>query len=182
MPLPPPTADWAFFSSPGSFALFSKKWDCRPYRLAAIGSGTGEVIRAAGFEVLVPKSSDTKKAAAEFANHVKSTEIVMTPIGNKSFRRLKGLIPAERLREYPCYRTEARAEIPMVEADYFIFTSPSNADAFQLAHLPRAGQYAVAMGNSTFAALDSTIWKKVFLSPHPDEESLWEIIRTQAST
>lgn len=180
MAVPPPPAEWAFFSSPGSFEVFSEKWDCRPYKLAAIGTGTGDVIRKAGYTVWTPQFSDTRKAAEEFASHVKPEERVLSPIGNKSLRRLNGLFPHTRLVEYVCYRTEAKAHIPEYPAQYMVFTSPSNAEAYLAQYMPREDACAVAMGPSTCSTLQKHAWRQIVQPAKPEEESIWEAIKAHA--
>lgn len=96
--------------------------------------------------------------------------------GDKSLKRMHGIIPADRLIEWEFYENVPAKNIPKSTADYMIFTSPSNANAYLNTHELNENQMVVAIGKTTDAALENRGILKKIRAEHPTEESIWEVI------
>lgn len=176
----PPSTDWIFFTSPSSAELFQQHFSIANRKLAALGKGTAAVIPNT-LPIFIPKAHDPEKAVKEFAEVLGKSETVLSPIGNKSLRRLNEIIPTNQLVEFPFYRTASRKKIAPIEASFILFTSPSNVLSYLDKHKAKPGQIAIAMGNSTFKALVEGKWPHVMLADAPDESVIWSQIKSRLS-
>lgn len=177
-----PKADWIFFLSPSGVDLFAEKFDANSFKIGVIGPGTQRVIEKNGWEVsFLPHSTDPKEGIDEFAEILGSDESVIMACGDKSLKRMHGIIPAERLIEWEFYKNVPAQDIPKSTADYMIFTSPSNADAYLDVHELEDNQMVVAIGKTTDAALERRGISKKIRAEHPTEKSIWEVILEDAA-
>lgn len=172
-----PKADWIFFLSPSGVSLFSSQFDAESYKIGVIGPGTEREVRNCGWRVdFAPKSTDPKEGIEEFANQLPTTETVIMACSDKSLKRMHGLIAANQLIEWEFYRNKPKKHPTKTEAQYVIFTSPSNANAYLDHHVLDTTQVAVAIGKSTEGALKTRQISNFIRATHPTEESMWEAI------
>ena len=135
--------------------LFAEEFDPNSFKIGVIGPGTQRAIEENGWKVaFLPQSTDPKEGIDEFAEILGSDESVIMACGDKSLKRMHGIIPAERLIEWEFYENVSAKNIPKSSADYMIFTSPSNADAYLDVHELDDNQMVVAIGKTTDAALE----------------------------
>lgn len=162
--------------------LFAEKFDPNSFKMGVIGPGTQRAIEEKGWKVsFLPQSTDPKEGIDEFAEKLKSNESVIMACGDKSLKRMHGIIPAERLIEWEFYENVPGGNIPKSTADYMIFTSPSNADAYLDIHELDENQMVVAIGKTTDTALERRGISKKIRAEHPTEESIWEAIKEDLS-
>jgi len=166
----PPEADWIFFYSPSAVRLYADNFTSR-FRFAALGEGTADAMRELGFQPqFIGKSSDTSEVMEEFAALIKSDEKVVQARGEKSFERLREQLPPSQILDWPFYQTQAKQEITEVTADYYIFTSPSNAEAYLQTHQLTKGAVVIVFGDSTKKAVEQYTTAKILLTDRPGEE------------
>ncbi len=143
-PIDPEPYDWVVVTSPNGAAELVRRLATRPRRLAAIGPGTAEALRARGLEPdLLPAISTQEGLLAELP---RPTGRVLVAAAEGARRLLVEALGAEFL---PLYRTvELRPErIP--EGDLAVLASPSAARALAAT---RARIPTVAIGPQTAAA------------------------------
>lgn len=130
-----------------------------------------------GWEVsFLPKSTDPKEGIDEFAERLAATETVIMACSDKSLKRMHGIVPQNQLIEWEFYENVPAKSIPKTDADYLIFTSPSNADAYLNLHELDMNQIVVAIGKTTDMALEKRGVLNKIRAEHPVEESIWEVI------
>jgi uroporphyrinogen-III synthase len=177
----PPEADWIFFYSPGAVRLFAKNFDRSTQRFAALGEGTALAMRECGMNPeFVGSSANPSEVVAEFAKAVTAEERVVQAIGEKSFERLREALSSEQIIDWPFYRSDAIDSIPLVEAEYYIFTSPSNAEAYlENYNLPMEAVVLV-FGESTKSAVKKCTMAKVLMTEVPGEEGVIKAIQKRS--
>lgn len=92
---------------------------------------------------------------------------------------MHGVVPDNQLIEWEFYENVPVQEIPKTNADYLIFTSPSNANAYLDLHDLHdlyENQVVVAIGKSTYAALKNRGVLNEICAEHPVEEWIWAAI------
>ncbi len=157
--------------------LFSEKFDASPYKIGVIGSGTARAVKAQGWTVaFLPKSTDPKAGIDEFAEMLPTTEKVIMACSDKSLKRMHGIVPGNQLIEWEFYQHLPAKMIAKTEADYLIFTSPSNADAYLDLHELDNNQVVVGIGKTTDAALEKRGIENKICAEHPGEEWIWKAI------
>lgn len=175
---PPPAADWLFFLSPSGVELFAPRYSAAGFQISALWRGTAEAVRRRlGREPdFTGHSEDSEEAIREFVGRLGPKETVTVAQGELSRRRFRGLLPESRLREWTFYSNEPDPPPIPSEADYLLFTSPSNAEAYLSRHKRGADQRVVAIGRTTFGRLRELGHGDALLSEEPSEKGLWEAV------
>jgi uroporphyrinogen-III synthase len=174
----PPKTDWIFFYSPNSVELFFEHYSHSGQKLGAIGTGTSEVIKALGMDLAFDSDeTNPELVVEEFAKILKPGETVLSPFGNLSQKRLSRILTPEQIVEFEHYETRHKKDIPVSTATYLLFTSPSNAEAYLGIHKMMPYQKAVAIGQTTFKALEDLGVENKMASQTPSEEGFWEAIQ-----
>lgn len=167
----PPEADWIFFYSPSAVRLYANNFTSRSFRFAALGEGTAEAMRDFGIQPeFIGKSSDTSEVMVEFAAVIESRESVVQARSEKSFERLREQLPSSQILDWPFYRTQAKREFPAVTADYYIFTSPSNAESYLRKFALPVKAVIVVFGESTRAMVREKSDARTLVTDIPGEE------------
>jgi len=168
----PPLSDWIFFYGPSAVKLFAKNFKTRSFRFAVLGEGTADAMRESGIQPeFIGKSSDTSEVMVEFEAVLKSDERVVQARGEKSFERLREQLPSSQILDWPFYRTQAKPELPEAIADYYIFTSPSNAEAYLKRYDLPLQTVVVVLGESTRAMVREKSDARTLVTDIPGEES-----------
>lgn len=177
--MPTPTlTDWIFFYSPNSAQLFFEHYSHSGQKLGAIGTGTSEMIKKLGMDVaFTSEEADPELVVREFASILKPGETVLSPYGNLSQKRLSKTLTPEQIVAFEHYETRHLNGIPMSNASYLLFTSPSNAEAYFKFHNLQPQQKAVAIGQTTFKALEELGIENKMASQTPSEEGFWKAIQ-----
>lgn len=157
--------------------LFAQKFDSISYKIGVIGPGTERAVEDQGWKVsFLPKSTDPKEGIDEFAKMLPSNETVIMACSDKSLKRMHGIVPKNQLIEWEFYENVAAPEISKSNADYLIFTSPSNAEAYLDLYELYENQIVVAIGKTTNAALQKRGILNKICAEHPVEEWIWSAI------
>lgn len=173
----PPGTDWIFFSSPSGVRLFLSRFSLPDgVRAAVLGEGTALALREAGIAPdFVPQTSDVRDAVEAFAEY-SGGETVLYPRSTASLLRLRTAVTSERLIDFPFYLNSPAPPETATDADYLVFTSPSNAAAYLGEHRLAPGQQAVAIGESTASRLIELGVSGFIVSESPDAAGVWKAI------
>ena len=162
--------------------LFAQEFDSISYKIGVIGPGTERAVEDQGWKVsFLPKSTDPKEGIDEFAELLPSTETVIMACSDKSLKRMHGIISENQLIEWEFYENVCAPEISKTDADYLIFTSPSNADAYLDLYELGEKQMVVAIGKTTDLALEKRGVLNKICAEHPIEEWIWKAILIHCS-
>jgi uroporphyrinogen-III synthase len=168
----PPNADWIFFYSPSAVRLFAKNFDRSTRRFAALGEGTASAMRECEMTPdFIGSSSNPSEVVKEFALLLSVDQTVVQARGEMSFERLREALNSDQIIDWPFYRSEPKSDIPEVAADNYIFTSPSNAEAYLTKHDLPEKSAAVVFGESTKIAIQKKAKVKIVVTKQPGEES-----------
>lgn len=175
---PPPSAEWIFFYSPSAAELFMETFRGYRAKTAVLGKGTSRVFEGKGIKPdFVGKSSDPSEVMREFKQVMGEKERVIQARGEKSFERLREVLPDERIIDWPFYQSVVKTEIPKVEADVYIFTSPSNAEAYLSKYELGSKSTVIVFGQSTKKAVEKYTNAEVLTTEEPGEAGIVRKIR-----
>lgn len=174
----PPPADWLFFLSPSGVELFARRFSTKGFRVGVIWDGTAEaVVDHLGVEPdFVATHGDSGLAVKEFVGQLMPEDTVTVAQGSRSLRRLRDHLSEDRLNEWLFYTNEPNPPARASDADYLLFTSPSNAEAYLSKHPKTAGQKIVAIGRTTMGKLQVLGHGDALLSEEPSEKGMWEAV------
>lgn len=179
---PPPEADWIFFYSPSAVELFVKNSFSTQSNLAVLGKGTASAFRGHGIEPeFVGVSPDTSEAMVEFMNVLSKDETVVQARGETSFERLREVLEDEQMIDWPFYETTSKESFSEVDADAYIFTSPSNARAYLEKFNLSAESVVITFGQSTKKAVEKYTTAKVLITDEPGEKSAIKVLKKISS-
>lgn len=163
--------------SPSGVELFAEKFDASSFKIGVIGPGTRRAVEEQGWVVtFLPKSTDPKEGIDEFAERLPANETVIMACSDKSLKRMHGIVPENQLIEWEFYENVPARQISKTTADYLIFTSPSNADAYLNLHKLVEYQIVVAIGKTTDAVLEKRGVLNRICAQHPEEGWIWKRI------
>lgn len=148
----PENYDVIFFSSIRS-AIFSMSSLDKSKPVACIGKATAEKVEALGFEVIFvgDKSGDPEGVGAEFKQWLGGRKVFL-PVSNLSAGTIeRALEPAQVIKRI-VYQTILTAD-KIEEKDLYVFSSPSNFEAFYDINKLPVSSKTVAWGKSTAKAM-----------------------------
>lgn len=119
----------------------------------------------------VGSSANPSEVVAEFGQILTTKERVVQARGEKSFERLREALNSDQIIDWPFYRSDLIDSIPLIKADYYIFTSPSNAEAYLAKHLLPREAIVVVFGESTKAFVEINSKNQILMAPEPGEKS-----------
>jgi hydroxymethylbilane synthase len=151
-----PVTDWIFFSSKNAVTFFFlQKPQLANQKFGCIGKSTAEAIRKFGKRAeFIGYSTDTRMTGKQFASRVGSGTILF-PMAKGSMRSVQnGFVKSGQTTDLAVYETiKTEFEIPVSEVGIFVFTSPSNVEAFFTKNKLDRSHKIIAMGEATASAL-----------------------------
>ena len=169
--------DIVFFSSIRS-AQFSFKKAAKKSSIiyACIGETTNSKLKKLGIECefVGKEAGNPLKTAAEFKNWVKN-RIVFFPQSNLSFGTFSAILPENQVIKQVVYKTKLK-EIEISKCQIYIFTSPSNLDAFLTINEIIEDSKVIVWGNSTFEKAKSKGLKVDFVLTKSSLDELIQIL------
>ncbi len=169
-------ADVVFFSSPRSVEFFVESIRGKDLQLACLGSGTAKRITDFGYsaDFVGSVSGQPELVAKEFLAWLKDRKVVF-PLSAQSNRSISVHIPIEQKMELTVYETIAVSE-SLDDQDVYVFTSPSNIEAFLKKNTLPATSKIVAWGKTTERKLNELGIRPFFVlnnSSLRDLEVVW---------
>jgi uroporphyrinogen III methyltransferase / synthase len=161
-PIDPTPYDWVVVTSPNGAAELARRLTAKPRRLAAIGPGTADALRAHGLEPdLVPRVHTQEGLAAEL------------PPGRTLLAAAEGARRVLDADFLPLYRTVELRPERAPEGDVALLASPSAARALAAtgARMP-----VVAIGPQTAAEARALGLDVAAVAAHHDVDGLLEAV------
>ena len=142
--------DIVFFSSIRSAQFYFEKAAKKSTIIyACIGETTNSKLKKLGIECefVGNEAGNPQKTAEEFKNWVKN-RIVFFPQSNISLGTFSTILPEIQVINQVVYKTKLK-EIQIIKCQIYIFTSPSNLDAFLTINEISEESKVIVWGNST---------------------------------
>ena len=171
-----PSCDWIFFYSKKAIRFFFQYFSEKPgdFRWAALGPGTGAVLRQFIPEPDFVGSGRPEEAAAAFAEKA-AGQRVLFPAARHSRRTVaKALADFIVPLEMVVYDNRPDDCVKVPAARVLVFTSPLNVSAWAAKNTLLPGQQVVAIGKTTAEALREAGVAAPEVAPKPTEEALAE--------
>ncbi len=174
-----PSSDWIFFYSKNAIKYFfdqNKNSSKKDVKYACMGKGTEEFLSTYGKKSSFTGQGNSNKIITDFKNIVKGKSVLF-PRALHSLKTIQiGLEGVCTVYDIPIY-TNVPVENPAAsEAEFLVFTSPMNVEVYLKNHKIKKSQTLIAIGKSTGRKLMHQTKRKVFVSPHPEEQSLAEFV------
>ncbi|MEO8087983.1 MAG: hydroxymethylbilane synthase [Bacteroidota bacterium] len=151
-----PVTDWIFFSSKNAVTFFFlQKPELGDQKFGCIGKSTAEAIRKYGKRAdFIGYSTDTKMTGKQFASRVGSGTVLF-PMAKGSMRSIQnGFVKSGQTIDLTVYETlKTDVQIQVSDFDIFLFTSPSNVEAFFEKNRLTNSHKVIAMGDATASSL-----------------------------
>lgn len=146
---PVPDADVVFFSSPRSVDFFAESLKGVNWKLASLGTGTAKRLERLGYfsDFTGSDSGKPETVAADFRNWLGNRKVIF-PISSRSNRSVSAQIPEDQRIELIVYKTVSSAEV-INPSQWYVFTSPSNVDAFLEKNQLPGNSKVIAWGETT---------------------------------
>lgn len=145
-----PETDWVFFSSANSVKSYFENNGSRDCNFGAIGLQTANIARR-----FVPCKfigiGTPKDVAVRFKSAI-GTCSVCFPMSNKSIRSIQKALPSNQVFDVVAYVTKHQPK-QVEDSDYYLFTSPSNVEAFFKENNLTESATIIAIGPSTHKKL-----------------------------
>jgi len=166
--------DWIFFNSKNAAHFFlESKPNIGSAKLAAIGEASANLIRNFGYEVsFVGNENSTNETAQKFATFIEN-KTVLFPQTKTSLQTIASYIKKENCFFVDVYETIEHASQINFNADFFVFTSPSNANAF-FKTSKLENKTIVGIGEATAKAIQKFGYNNVNIARKPSELCLLE--------
>lgn len=151
-----PETDWIFFSSKNAVTFFFlQKPVLGNQKFGCIGKSTAEAIRKFGKRAdFIGYSTDTRMTGKQFASRVGSGTVLF-PMVKGSMRSVQnGFVKSGQTTDLIVYETlKTDVQINVEDHAIFLFTSPSNVEAFFERNKLNKSHKVIAMGDATASAL-----------------------------
>ncbi len=138
-----------FFTSPRSVRFFLEECPNNDAIYACIGQGTAQALHTFGKQAsfIGANPANPGEVATQFRSWL-GDRSVFFPISDQSLKSISGIIPDVQKQEVIVYRTGEKQQA--IEAcNWYVFTSPSNVQAFLKTNSLPASSGVVAWGKST---------------------------------
>jgi uroporphyrinogen-III synthase len=169
--------DIAFFSSIRSGQFFFKnELQKSNVVYACIGQTTNSKLKKLGIECefVGEEAGNPQKIAAEFKSWVKNRTVIF-PQSNLSLRTFSSILPENQVINKIVYKTNL-IERKIENCQIYIFTSPSNLDAFLIINEIIEDSKVIVWGNSTFEKAKSKGLKVDFVLTKSSLDELIQIL------
>ena len=147
-------SDCVFFSSPRAVEFFLSNIQLRKNQLIAVaGDATKRQVELYGYNVhFIPKNSGlTNESSTEFTEWL-GAKTVLFPISNLSKKSYSNKLNPHQVEFITVYET-IHLEKHVTECDCYIFTSPSNIDAYLKTNKIPKNKTIITFGESTNARI-----------------------------
>ena len=162
---PPKDVDWWFFYSPRAveFAL-ADHTPPENVRLAALGEGTAQTLRAHSGRVDFVGRGSPGQVARQFLKLAKNQRVFFPRAEHSRQSIQRELADQITILDAVCYSNAIRTDVKPIRADVIVFTSPRNVSAYLDRYQLPDGARLIAIGGVTAAAL----YQRGFSVPFPE--------------
>lgn len=139
-----------FFSSPRSANYFISQFKIpEGVEIAAVGTGTAASLQAHGYstQFVGKKSGDPESVATDFLQWL-GNRTVLFPLSVQSNETIASIVPENQKMIVRCYETLPAGKV-ISEQEIYVFTSPSNVEAFLQKNELAAAVTLIAWGKTT---------------------------------
>lgn len=167
--------EWVFFSSSNAVKTFfiSNKVNSK-IKYAAIGKATASELENHIKPSFIGKGS-TEDVAEQFKMELLDGEKVLFPISNLSKQTVQKHLNEKQVFNQVFYETNKTLK-HINECDIYVFTSPSNADAFFNSNKTPSSSKVIAIGKATKEELIKHGVRQIFESWDYNSLALWDTI------
>jgi len=166
---------WVFFTSKHSVKSYLKQQGKERVNYAALGEATAGVAQQQGLSLSFIGEGDVEHVAQQFKTKLNATDKVLFPISDVSLKHVQSTLAQQQVINAISYTTKAKA-VSVPEADVYIFTSPSNVEAFLKHNSIPSNAKTIAIGNATAQQLKQCGIGKVFTSWSYSELALLDCV------
>ena len=125
-----PKCDWIFFNSIFSFdSIKELKNKFLNTKIAAFGKATASYLNKNGLNVDYVGKGSPLETAKGFKELLNNSEIVFFPSSNRTLGTVQSILDEKNKIVIPTYNTSL-IEVTVKSHDFYVFTSPSNVEAF----------------------------------------------------
>ncbi|GAB5552496.1 MAG: uroporphyrinogen-III synthase [Saprospiraceae bacterium] len=181
-----PTADWLFFYSPNGVRFFFRQMMSLQKKvntpIATIGLGTLNALKEFGKSADFAGNGHPKQVAEAFASLAQGQKVVFIR-AQQSRKSIQNLIADQiTVLDLVVYANAIQTNISLPEADYLVFTSPMNVQAYTQNNNLTSASAIIAIGKTTASALYQAGVQKVFVANQPNEAALIEALKGAIAT
>lgn len=170
--------DWVFFSSSNGVEAFFAQEKATDWSSKKFGtSGDASAISLAKYIShidFIGTESDMKEVSERF-KAIAGNDVVLFPISDRSLKTIQSEFTSERVKNIVCY-TASPISIIVAPAEAYIFTSPSNVEAYFNANKAFSEDAKlIAIGKSTANKLKEH-GVNPLIAEIPHESELWALL------
>lgn len=168
---------WIFFTSKQTVDFYLEKNTITDEKIACLGSATANYLYGKGYQVnFVGAGKDSSQIGKDFAKGYRGK--VLFPQSNISLQKVQKELPKEDYTDLVVYNTILVTDnVP--DCDYYVFTSPSNVEAFFEVNTLTDKAICFVLGDTTKEALESKGISNIVVSEEPRILSLVEAIKSR---
>jgi len=172
-----PICDWIFFTSKNGVNIFfdTVYQLSSNIKIATIGEATAAAVNAFGYKVSFIGEGTTENIASSFNKIAANTKVIFAGAKNRQ-SKVTTLVASFAMVEHLTVYDNIPAQIPIIQADILVFTSPLNVDGYLINNTIHPNQTVIAIGNTTGSYLNAKGYHNVHLPPQQHLLSIAELI------
>lgn len=168
-----PVADWLFFYSAMGVEMFLQQKQPRAgQKLACLGAGAARRLESFGLRPDFIGNGNPEAAAQTFRKIIQQESVVF--VQARQSRASVGTILGAEIAQQALvvYDNQMLKEFELAPADYLIFTSPLNFNAYIQRYPLRPEQRLIGIGNTTAVTFSEANVKEYRIAHQPNEAAL----------
>ena len=170
-----PKCDWIFFNSSFCYdSIKQLKSTFKNKKIAAFGDATARHLKAQNLKVSFIGTGCPKNVAKDFKSTIDRDDVVFFPSSNISVGTVQKLIHEKNKTVKKSYETKLLEKI-IEHHDYFIFTSPSNVEAYVKTNSLK-GLKAISIGPTTTQSLKDNGATNIYQASESSELALADVV------
>lgn len=181
-----PATDWLFFYSPNGVRFFFRQLIALQKKvttpIATIGLGTLNALKEFGKSADFAGNGHPKQVAEAFASLAQGQRVLFIR-ALQSRKSIQTLIADQiEVQDLVVYANTIQQDIKLAPADYLVFTSPMNVQAYAKINDLTLAKAVIAIGETTAKAINQAGVQKVFIAKQPNENALTYALKEALST
>ena len=168
-----PEADWYFFySSRGARFLLQQGIPAEGVRLACLGTGSAEVLKAAGYIPDFVGNGNHEQTAQQWLPMVSGQRVLFVQARHSRASVQQLLGPNIHAKALVVYDNAIRTDFSIPPTDYLIFTSPLNFQAYCRKYPIAQNHRLIGIGPTTAVTFSAASVKEYRIAETPSEAGL----------